>query len=124
MKTRYPIYCNKDLVGEVGREVPYDKVRNGTRTPDEYLALTTDLYADNGNGVVDNKDTFGYTAVCDTNINSFMQASEIYVVTRHGDGSNFDWDYYNSYVIQPMLPTAASPPSAVPSPTAQAPSRP
>lgn len=94
----YPIYCNKDLLKQVGREIPYDKVRNGTWTLDQYLTLTTGLYADNGNGVVDNKDTFGYTAVCDTNINSFMQASEIYVVTRHDDGS-FEFSLYNERML-------------------------
>lgn len=96
--TLYPIYCNKDLLRQVGREIPYDQVRNGTWTLDQYLALTTDLYADNGNGVVDNQDTFGYTAVCDTNINSFMQASGIYVVTRHDDGS-FEFSLYNERMV-------------------------
>ena len=90
----YPIYCNKDLLTKVGRKIPYDTVRNGTWTLDEFLALSTDLYADNGNGVVDNQDTFGYTAVCDKNIDSFMQASDIYVVTRHEDGS-FEFSLYN-----------------------------
>ena len=94
----YPIYCNKDLLATVGREIPYDKVRNGTWTLDEFLALSTDLYADNGNGAVDNRDTFGYTAVCDMNINSFMQASNIYVVTRHDDGS-FEFSLYNDRMI-------------------------
>ena len=94
----YPIYCNKDLLKQVGREIPYDKVRNGTWTLDQYLALTTELYADNGNGVVDNQDTFGYTAVCDININCFMQASGIYVVTRHDDGS-FEFSLYNERMV-------------------------
>ena len=94
----YPIYCNKDLLAQVGREIPYDKVRNGTWTLDQYLALTTELYADNGNGVVDNRDTFGYTAVCDININCFMQASGIYVVTRHDDGS-FEFSLYNERMV-------------------------
>ena len=91
--TVHPIYCNKDLLKEVGREVPYDQVRNGTWTLDGYLALTADLYADNGDGTVNNQDTFGFAALCDTNINSFMQASDIYVVTRHDDGS-FEFSMY------------------------------
>ncbi len=96
--TVHPIYCNKDLLKQVGREVPYDKVRNGTWTLDEYLALTTELYADNGDGVVNNLDTFGYASLCDTNFNSFMQASDIYVVTRHGDGS-FEFSMYGEKLL-------------------------
>lgn len=96
--TVHPIYCNKDLLKEVGREVPYDQVRNGTWTLDEYLALTADLYADNGDGTVNNQDTFGFAALCDTNINSFMQASDIYVVTRHDDGS-FEFSMYGEKLL-------------------------
>ena len=91
--TVHPIYCNKDLLAEAGREIPYDAVRNGNWTLDQYLALTADLYADNGDGAVNNQDTFGFAALCDTNFNSFMQASDIYVVTRHDDGS-FEFSMY------------------------------
>lgn len=95
----YPIYCNKDLMAKVGREMPYEDVRNGSWTLDKYLAMTTELYADaNGNGQVDNKDIFGYTAVCDININCFMQASGIQVVTRYDDGS-FEFSLYNDRMI-------------------------
>ena len=89
----HPIYCNKDLLKGAGREIPYDKVRNGTWTLDEYLSLTADLYVDNGDGVVNNQDTFGFAGMCDTNFNSFMQASGIYVITRHNDGS-FEFSMY------------------------------
>ena len=96
--TVHPIYCNKDLLKEVGREIPYDQVRNGTWTLDGYLALTAELYADNGDGTVNNQDTFGFAALCDTNINSFMQASDIYVVTRHDDGS-FEFSMYGEKLL-------------------------
>ena len=89
----HPIYCNKDLLKEAGREIPYDKVRNGTWTLDEYLALTADLYVDNGDGKKNNADIFGFAGMCDTNFNSFMQASDIYVITRHDDGS-FEFSMY------------------------------
>ena len=96
--TVYPIYCNKDLLKEVGREIPYDKVRNGTWTLDEYLTITADLYADNGDGKVNNQDTFGLAALCDTNFNSFMQGSDIYVITRHDDGS-FEFSMYGEKLL-------------------------
>ena len=96
--TVHPIYCNKDLLKEVGREIPYDKVRNGSWTLDEYLALTAELYTDNGDGTVNNLDTFGFAALCDTNFNSFMQASDIYVVTRHDDGS-FEFSMYGEKLL-------------------------
>jgi ABC-type glycerol-3-phosphate transport system substrate-binding protein len=96
--TVHPIYCNKDLLKAAGREIPYDQVRNGTWTLDQYLSLTADLYVDNGDGNVNNQDTFGFAALCDTNINSFMQASDVYVVTRHDDGS-FEFSMYGEKLL-------------------------
>lgn len=93
-----PIYCNKDLLADVGRQVPYDMVRNGTWTLDEYISLTTGLYADNGDGKVNNQDTFGFAGMWNTSANSFLAASDIRVVTRYDDGT-FDITLYSDRFV-------------------------
>ena len=77
------IYCNKDKLAEAGRAMPYDKVRNGTWTLDEFFALTSGLYADDGDGRRNNKDTYGFAAMWDANGSAFMQGCDIYVATRN-----------------------------------------
>ena len=94
----WPIYANKDKLKEVGREVPYDKVRNGTWTMDEFVALTADLYADNGDGKVDNQDTFGFAGLWDVGANCFTQAVDVQIVTRHEDGA-FEMTLYNDRFV-------------------------
>ena len=77
------IYCNKDKLTEAGRTVPYESVRNGTWTLDEFFALTSGLYADDGDGRRNNKDTYGFAAMWDANGSAFMQGCDIYVATRN-----------------------------------------
>ena len=77
------IYCNKDLLKEAGRAVPYDAVRNGTWTLDDFLSITGELYADNGDGRRNNADTYGFAAMWDANGSAFMQGCDIYVATRN-----------------------------------------
>ena len=96
--TVYPFYVNKDLLATVGRQMPYDKVRNGTWTFDELFTITADLYADNGDGKINNQDTFGFAATWNVGANCFLQASDIYVVTRHDDGS-YDMTLYNDRFV-------------------------
>ncbi len=81
------IYCNKGLLADVGRTVPYDKVRDLTWTIDELVTLTSDLYRDTGNGKPDYEDVYGFASLWDANASSFMQASDIYVLTRNEDNS-------------------------------------
>ncbi len=77
------LYCNKGLIQDMSRKVPYDHVRNGTWTFDEFAALTANVYRDDGNGKKDNLDTYGYAALWDANASAFMQAADIYVLTRN-----------------------------------------
>ncbi len=80
-------YCNKAMLKDAKRQMPYDSVRNGTWTLDELAALTAGLYRDNGNGERDNEDTYGYAALWNYNGDAFMQASNIYVATRNEEGN-------------------------------------
>ncbi len=81
------LYCNKDLLADAGLSVPYDKVRNKTWTMDELTALTTGLYKDDGNGMHDYADTYGYGSLWDANASAYMQAADIYVLTRNEDNT-------------------------------------
>ena len=90
----YMLYCNKALLHDVNREVPYDKVKNGEWTLDEFIGMTTELYHDeNGNGEKDNQDIYGFAGVWDANASAFMQASGIYVASRTDEG-NFELSLY------------------------------
>ena len=77
------LYCNKDMLTNVGREIPYDDVRNGTWTMSDFYAITADLYADDGDGKRNNKDTYGFASMWDANGSAFMQGCDIYVATRN-----------------------------------------
>ncbi len=92
------IYCNKDLLRDVQREVPYDLVREMAWTFDAFAALTTGLYKDDGNGNHDNKDTYGFASLWDANASAFMQASDIYVLKRNEENT-FELSMYGERLI-------------------------
>ena len=92
------LYCNKDKLTEAGRQVPYDMVRNGTWTLDEFFGITSGLYADNGDGKRNNKDTYGFSALWDANGSAFMQGCDIYVATRN-ENDMFELTLYNDRLI-------------------------
>ncbi len=94
----YMIYCNKDMLKEVGREIPYNDVRNGTWTLDKLIALTTGLYADNGDGLRNNKDVYGFAGDWNSFGQSLAQASDIYVVSKNNDG-DFVLSLYNDRLV-------------------------
>ena len=77
------IYVNKDLLKDANRTVPYELVRNGTWTMNEFYAITSELYIDDGDGRRNNKDTYGFAAMWDANGSAFMQGCDIYVATRN-----------------------------------------
>ncbi len=94
------LYCNKNLLANAGREVPYELVRNKTWTLDEFTSLTAGLYEDaNGNGQEDNGDIYGYAALWDANGSAYMQASDIYVVTRDEDTDTFELSLYGERLM-------------------------
>ncbi len=92
------IYCNKDLLKDAGRDVPYDLVRNDAWTLDEFFGITSELYADNGDGKRNNADTYGFAAMWDANGSAFMQGCNIYVATRNEE-DQFELSLYNDRLI-------------------------
>ncbi len=92
------LYCNKGLIRDANRSLPYDLVRNNAWTMDEFISLTTGLYNDDGNGKKDNLDTYGYAALWDANASAFMQASDIYVLTRNQEDT-YELSMYDERLI-------------------------
>ena len=92
------IYCNKDMLNHAGLAVPYDKVRNGDWTLDEFFSMTTGLYSDNGDGNRDNKDIYGFASLWDANASSFMQACDIYIATWNEEGI-FELSMYGDRLV-------------------------
>ena len=78
------LYANKTLLERVNREMPYDMVKNGGWTMDEFFAMTKDLYIDNdGDGKRNNNDVYGFASMWDANGSAFLQAADIFVVRRN-----------------------------------------
>jgi hypothetical protein len=83
----FVIYCNKNMLNDAGRKMPYEEVRNGQWTLDRLTAMSTDLYQDNGDGLRNSGDTYGFSSSWDCNGSAFLQASNIFVATRTADDS-------------------------------------
>ena len=93
------LYCNKDMLKQVSRKVPYDQVRSGEWTLDSLFSITTDLYADNGDGKRDRGDTFGLACMWDSRTSSLMQASDIYIAKKNDQG-RFELCLYGDKLVE------------------------
>lgn len=92
------IYANKDKLAEAGITMPYDLVRNGKWTLDAFFSMTSGLYADDGDGKRNNKDTYGFAAMWDANGSAFMQGCDIYVATRNSEDT-FELSLYGDRLV-------------------------
>ncbi len=92
------LYCNKDLLQKAGRNIPYEQVRNGEWTLDQLIALTSGLYADNGDGERNEMDIYGLANYWDINATALMQASNIYVAAKNEDGI-FELTLYSEKLV-------------------------
>ncbi len=95
----YMIYCNKDMLTDANMKVPYDDVRNGTWTLDKFTTMSTGLYVDNGNGVRDEHDIYGFAGQWDGEGNAFLQAADIYVAQKNADG-DFELTLYSDRFVE------------------------
>ncbi len=83
----YIFYCNKELFTDAKRTIPYQSVRNGTWTQEEFYTLTQGLYEDaDGDGTRNNQDVYGFASYWDTNMAGLLQGSDIYVGQRNEQG--------------------------------------
>ena len=98
-KSFYMIYCNKDMLKDANMTVPYTEVRNGEWTLDRFISMTTGLYVDNGDGVRNANDIYGFAGMWDGEGNAFMQACDIYVARKNDDGQ-FELTLYGDRLIE------------------------
>ena len=95
----FVIYANKDMLSDSGRKMPYDAVRNGEWTLDSLAALTSELYRDNGDGLRNAEDIYGFSSSWDCNGAAFLEASNIFVASKNEDGV-FELSLYSDRLIE------------------------
>ena len=93
------IYTNKDLMETAGLKMPYDKVRNGEWTIDQLIAMTANLYMDDGDGLRNNTDTYGFVAGWADWGAILPQAGNIFLASKNADGG-FDLTLYNDRTVE------------------------
>ena len=92
------IYTNKDLMENANLKMPYDKVRNGEWTFNEFYTLTSNLYQDDGDGQKNNKDLFGFAGGLNDWGAIIPQAAGIFVASKNEDG-DFEVSLYNERLV-------------------------
>ena len=92
------IYCNKDMLNNIGMAVPYADVRNGTWTLDKLASLTAGLYTDNGDGIRNNLDVYGYAGTWNSVGSGMLQAADIFVMTKNSS-DEFELSLYSERLV-------------------------
>ncbi len=78
----YVLFTNDKIVEDNGISSIPDMVRNGTWTLDNMLSITKTIYNDvDGNGIMDEKDTYGIITDTYNSLDSWYTASDIHQVT-------------------------------------------
>ncbi len=87
---------NKDLLTRFNLAEPYDDVRNNTWTLEKLKSYASVASEDNGDGVWDEKDTYGISGWGWTDLISMMVGADIKMVDRDEDGE-YMVAYENNY---------------------------
>jgi hypothetical protein len=93
------IYCNKDMLEDVNMAVPYEDVRQGKWTLDKLASMTSGLYRDNGDGLRNNLDIYGYAGTWNSMGSGMLQAADIYVLTKNNEGE-FELSLYGDRLVE------------------------
>ena len=79
------LFVNEDKMEDLGLELPYDDVINGTWTLDKLITLTKGTYRDlNGSGVPDNDDFYGF--ISERAMYGLLDSFDMPVMGRGADG--------------------------------------
>ncbi len=92
-------YCNKDMLEDVNLEVPYAEVREGKWTLDKLASMTSGLYRDNGDGLRNNLDVYGYAGTWNSVGSGMLQAADIFVLTKNSD-DEFELSLYGDRLVE------------------------
>lgn len=82
----YVILFNKDLIEKNDLENPYDLVHEGKWTIDKMLELSESVLLDNGDGIWDVNDTYGFGAPSDHMLTAFSYSCGLTLVEKDEDG--------------------------------------
>ena len=80
------IVFNKEIMSEYSLTAPYEDVRNKTWTMDKLISLASNVAKDNGDGVWNEKDTYGISGWGWVDTISFTTACDIKIVDRDETG--------------------------------------
>lgn len=88
MVSTHVVACNKTLMEEFNRSLPYDQVRDRNWTLFQLMELSMGIYFDaNANGTADAEDMHGLSCVGRAPISSFLTSSHLNVVAKKADGT-------------------------------------
>ena len=84
----YMIGFNKDMVKDYKAAIGdlYEQVRNKQWTLEKLIEYSSLVSTDNGDGVWDDQDTYGFSCFAWVPLISFQHAADIPIVKRNGDG--------------------------------------
>ncbi len=82
----YVVLFNKSMIDENKLESPYDLVHEGKWTIDKMLELSEAVLLDNGDGVWDVNDTYGFGAPSDHMLTAFSYSCGLTLVEKDEDG--------------------------------------
>ena len=77
---------NKKLFTDASQPYLYDYVRDGSWTLDTQAQMIPKFYRDNGDGVRDMTDTYGFVSSTYTNIDAYWSACQLDIVKKNSDG--------------------------------------
>jgi hypothetical protein len=86
------------MLADVGVDVPYNEVRNGTWTLDKFISMTTGLYQDDGDGQRNNKDIYGFSAAWAGIHSGFFHGCDLVVLSKNTD-NEFELSFYNERFV-------------------------
>ena len=77
---------NKSLFTDASQAYPYEYVMNGTWTLDKQAQLVPLFYRDNGDGVRNTTDTYGFASSTYTNIDAYWSACQLDIIKKDDEG--------------------------------------
>ncbi len=93
----YVVLFNKDLVEKNSLEDPYQLVRDGKWTLDKMLELSEQVLLDNGDGVWDINDTYGFASPGDHFLTAFSYSCGL-TLTNKDENGFFSFNFNNPRV--------------------------
>ena len=96
----YCTFYDKDTAAKYSLENMYDVVKEGRWTADYVMETAAKVYVDeNGNGLEDEGDYYGFASDLQSNVNAFLWAFGGKIMNRNAEG-NLEFVYYNEHLVE------------------------